>query len=230
MKRVETGARGLDELLGGGLLHDTATLVTGACGTGKTVFCLGFLRKGAALHEPGVLACFNESPAKIRGYARSLGWDVAEAEKKRLLLLVDASSARSGFASGEEHVLTKYAFDDALNYVLAACAKVKAKRLAIDSLSTMLARSDDKRKALFMLSSALERARITAVLASEPLGGDGEGFVEEHLADTVIALKRCGEKRLLEIRKHRGSAHSMHEHAYKISEGGIAVDKAELTL
>ena len=54
-----------------------------------------------------------------------------------------------------------------------ADAMVRSGRLRIRACYS---RSEDKRKALFMLSSALERARITAVLASEPLGDDGEGF------------------------------------------------------
>jgi len=229
MKRLGTGAAGLDELLGGGLQPHTAVLVTGGCGLGKTVFCLGFLAEGAENKEPGVLACFNESPAKMRAYAKGLGWDLAALEKKRLLLVVDAATARHGLSSQEEHVLTRFEFDDALNYVLSACAKTKAKRLAIDSLSSMPARVENRRNALFKLAASLEQAQVTAVLTAEPLGGD-EGFVEEHVADTVLSLRRAGEKRLLQIKKHRGSAHSLHEHPYAIGLGGLAVEKAEFKL
>lgn len=225
MKRLTTGAAGLDELIGGGLIQQTTTLVIGGCGTGKTVFCTGFVYAGVFEKENGVIACFNEPPKKLRENSKPFGWDLQSMEKKGRLLLVDASSARSGVASMEEHALRNLNFDDALHYILSACSKVNAKRLAIDSLSSMLASTDNPRTALSRLTSALEKAGVTSVLSAEPLGRD-EGFVEEHLADAVISLKKREGSRFLEIRKMRGSPHSLYEHPYRISETGFAVDKA----
>ena len=228
MKRLATGAAGLDELIGGGLPSQTTTLVVGACGTGKTVFCTGFVYAGVSRKENGVIACFNEPPRKLRDNSKPFGWDLRAMEKKGRLLLVDASSPRAGAASMEEHALRNLNFDDALHYILSACRKINAKRLAIDSLSSMLASTDNPRVALSRLTSALEKAGITSVLSAEPLGRT-EGFVEEHLADAVIALKKREGTRFLEIRKMRGSPHSLYEHPYRISEMGLSVDKAAVT-
>jgi circadian clock protein KaiC len=202
--------------------------VVGACGTGKTVFCTGFVYAGTLQKENGVIACFNEPPRKLRDNSKPFGWDLRAMEKKGKLLLVDASSPRAGTTSLEEHSLRNLNFDDALHYILSACRKINAKRLAIDSLSSMLASTDNPRTALSRLTSTLEKAGITSVLSTEPLGRN-EGFVEEHLADAVIVLKKREGTRLLEIKKMRGSPHSLYEHPYRISEMGIAVDKAAVT-
>src|SRR5579862_9271474 len=48
MQRLKTGIRGLDSLLGGGLLPGTLTVVAGATGIGKTQLGLHFANAGAA--------------------------------------------------------------------------------------------------------------------------------------------------------------------------------------
>src|SRR5581483_3472466 len=44
--RLSTGVRGIDELLGGGLIPGTLTVVVGATGIGKTQFGLQFANAG----------------------------------------------------------------------------------------------------------------------------------------------------------------------------------------
>src|SRR5690606_34771118 len=48
MKRQSTGVPGLDELLGGGLIPGTLTVVAGTTGIGKTQLGLQFARQGEA--------------------------------------------------------------------------------------------------------------------------------------------------------------------------------------
>ena len=74
LAKAPTGIRGFDELTGGGLPRGRATLVTGGPGSGKTLFGLEFLVRGAQeFDEPGVLLAFEESAADLtdeRGLAR----------------------------------------------------------------------------------------------------------------------------------------------------------------
>ena len=47
MERVPTGVYGLDTLMEGGIPKGRTVLVTGACGTGKSIFCTQYLYQGA---------------------------------------------------------------------------------------------------------------------------------------------------------------------------------------
>ncbi len=56
MERLRTGIAGLDQLLGGGLLPGTLTVVMGATGIGKTQLGLSFANQGRQQEgEPGIL-------------------------------------------------------------------------------------------------------------------------------------------------------------------------------
>jgi circadian clock protein KaiC len=75
--KVPTGIRGFDELTGGGLPAGRPTLVTGGAGSGKTLFGLEFLVRGAQeLDEPGVLLAFEELAPDLADNAASLGFDL----------------------------------------------------------------------------------------------------------------------------------------------------------
>nr|WP_238565044.1 ATPase domain-containing protein [Thermococcus litoralis] len=52
-KRIPTGIKGLDELLGGGLLPGRVYVVTGPPGSGKTTLGIQFLIEGAKNNEKG---------------------------------------------------------------------------------------------------------------------------------------------------------------------------------
>ena len=55
LPKASTGIQGLDEITGGGLPTGRPTLVSGGAGSGKTLFGLEFLVRGATQYdEPGV--------------------------------------------------------------------------------------------------------------------------------------------------------------------------------
>jgi KaiC/GvpD/RAD55 family RecA-like ATPase len=60
VSRHSTGVPGLDELLGGGLIPGTLTVVVGATGIGKTQLGLQFVNVGAAQEgRRGVVLVFS---------------------------------------------------------------------------------------------------------------------------------------------------------------------------
>ena len=66
LPKTFTGIQGLDEITGGGLPHGRPTLVSGGAGSGKTLFALEFLVRGATLYsEPGVFMSFEEHPEEL---------------------------------------------------------------------------------------------------------------------------------------------------------------------
>jgi KaiC/GvpD/RAD55 family RecA-like ATPase len=78
--RLSTGVPGLDDLLGGGLLPGTLTVVVGSSGIGKTQLGLQFLRAGLAQEGlPGILFDMSArgDPQSHADYARRMfGWEL----------------------------------------------------------------------------------------------------------------------------------------------------------
>ena len=91
-----TGIQGLDEITDGGLPAGRPTLVSGGAGSGKTMFALEFLVKGATQYdEPGVFISFEETIPDLTRNATSLGFDLNRlvAEKKLFIDHVHISRA-----------------------------------------------------------------------------------------------------------------------------------------
>src|SRR5208282_5030250 len=62
LPKTATGIQGLDEITLGGLPSGRPTLISGGAGSGKTMFGLEFLVRGATQYnEPGVFMSFEES-------------------------------------------------------------------------------------------------------------------------------------------------------------------------
>lgn len=91
---VETGIPGLDELIEGGLVKDSAVLLTGTAGTGKTIFCSQFLWEGLQNGENCMFVTLEERPEKIGNAASDFGWDFEKYEDKGQLILKDISNLK----------------------------------------------------------------------------------------------------------------------------------------
>ena len=94
--RVATGIPGLDALVEGGFPRARSILVSGSCGTGKSIFGMQYLYHGLVdYEEPGVFVTFDEMPSKIREDMLKFGWNLKELEKNDLLAILDATSAKA---------------------------------------------------------------------------------------------------------------------------------------
>src|SRR4051812_37496967 len=95
LQKALTGIQGLDEITGGGLPRGRPTLISGGAGSGKTMFGLEFLVRGAMQYgEPGVFMSFEETIPDLTTNAASLGFDLTRlvAEKKLFVDHVFVSS------------------------------------------------------------------------------------------------------------------------------------------
>src|SRR5579872_5748523 len=94
--KAATGIQGLDEITQGGLPTGRPTLVSGGAGSGKTLFAVEFLVRGATQYgEPGVFISFEETLPDLAKNAASLGFDLNQlvADKKLFLDYVYISRA-----------------------------------------------------------------------------------------------------------------------------------------
>lgn len=244
VERIPTGIPGLDELLEGGFPKQRLILVSGATGTGKSIFGMQYVYKGLVEHEePGIFVTFDEMPDKLREDVLRFGWNIKDMEKNELLGIVDGSSARAGAASDEPHSLmpNQLDVDRILLEIIALARRMNAKRLVIDSLASMGLRIDgdlEARKAVLKMSYVLARSGLTTILTTEvPEQAIGSGMrfskygVEEYVADGVILLSTMAigsqVNRTIYIRKMRGTNHSMAIHSLEVSDRGIAIKKIE---
>ena len=84
-KKLSTGIKGLDEMLGGGLPQASTTMVAGASGTGKTTIALHFIVEGAQSDERGLFISFEEPESKLIQYGEGFGWDMKRYLDKGLI-------------------------------------------------------------------------------------------------------------------------------------------------
>src|ERR1017187_8507336 len=77
LPKALTGIQGLDEITGGGLPRGRPTLISGGAGSGKTLFGMEFLVRGATQYnEPGVFMSFEETIPDLTKNVASLGFDL----------------------------------------------------------------------------------------------------------------------------------------------------------
>jgi circadian clock protein KaiC len=227
VEKMPTGMGGFDIIAKGGLPRNRTTLVSGTAGSGKTVFAMQFLTKGIRdLGENGVFVTFEETARDIRKNMRSFGWELEQWEREGKLVFVDASP--------DPHVETVVsgAFD--LSALLArvenAVSKVKASRVAVDSIGAIFSQFADQsivRRELYRIAAGLKDLGTTAVLTAEradDYGPIARFGVEEFIADNVMILRNAlgaeKRRRTLEILKFRGTDHHKGEFPFTIAADG----------
>ncbi|MDO8627853.1 MAG: gas vesicle protein GvpD [Candidatus Diapherotrites archaeon] len=232
MNRVATGIKGLDELMEGGFPENRSVLITGGCGTGKTILSMQFLYNGATkFKEPGLYVTLDERPELIREDVKRFGWDVAKLEEKKMLTILDGTIIMRTFEG--KKISPEEKIEQLINEIIRETKKIKAKRLVIDSLPAIGFQYSEKaevRKAILKLAFMLDRTGLTSILTSEINEGSnsyGKFGVEEFVADGVIVLHYMGigtqSNRTLHIRKMRSTKHSEDLHPIKITDKGIEI-------
>jgi circadian clock protein KaiC len=227
LAKTPTGIQGLDELTGGGLPKGRVSLVCGKAGCGKSLLGMEFLVHGAIEYgEPGVCMNFEETEEKLIANVESLGFDLHDLIKRKLLMLDCVFIERSQITETGEYNL------DGLFVRLAhAVTSIKAKRVVLDSVQALFAGVGDTailRSELQRLFRWLEDQGLTAIVTAEA-GVDAltRHGLEEYIADCVIALDhRVTDQistRRLRIVKYRGTSHGTDEYPFLIDEDGISV-------
>ena len=220
-ERVTTGVPGLDALLLGGLPRASATIVEGGTGAGKTLVGLHFLVEGARRGEPGILFTLEETPAQIRAVATGFGWDLATLEAQRRLVLSYTSPVE---------LLTDRFLDQALRLI----AKVGARRVVLDSLSSMalgVVSPRRLRELVYALAKQVRAAGATLLMTMEipELLGTGQltGHGISSIADNLVVLRYVEVQAHLEravlVLKARGIGHNTELWRFVVDDHGARV-------
>jgi len=123
MQKVKTGIPGLDEILYGGIPQNAIVLVSGGAGTGKSILSLSYIYRGAKeFKEPGVYISTEQTEEDFITQAKEFGWEIELLIKRNMIKIIKIDVLKNA------------------NYVKIindAVRKIKAKRLVIDSLTTI---------------------------------------------------------------------------------------------
>ncbi|MEZ5334766.1 MAG: ATPase domain-containing protein [Methanolobus sp.] len=240
MARVPTGIPGFDELIEGGFIENDVILLTGGPGAGKSTFGSQYLYSGITnYNEPGVYVSFEETPARIMRNMWRHGWDMERLVKENKLRVIRADPIAYGryiqknMDPDEKGDHENATLETVLKQIYSSIMEIGAKRLFIDSLTSLKISSDpvSVRHIILEFIKNIESFDCTTLITSE-MSKDPDNFsVEEYLAEGVICLKvnRIGGERIrsLEIVKMRGVKHDEVLRPYAIADRGIVVYSSE---
>ncbi len=219
-RRVPTGVRRLDAMLGGeGYYRGSSVLVTGAAGTGKSSLAAAFADSVCARGERFLYLSFEESADQIRRNMASIGLDLGKWEPKGLL---GFHCVRPTICGLETHLGTIHRLveDHAPSAV------------AMDPVSSLLGSgpNDEVKAMLTRLIDFIKNRGITCLFTSLVEGGEDperSGIGISSLMDTWIlltAVQSAGERnRLLYVLKSRGMAHSNQVREFLLTDHGISL-------
>lgn len=223
MDRVKTGIKGLDDMLGGGFITETANLVEGAPGTGKTTLGMQFIYNGIVKdNEPGLIITFEEFPQQYYYDAATFGWDFVELEKKGMLKIMMTSPE-----------VSRLDIESVGGMIETYVHEMGVRRVVVDSMTHFSRLSQDPvelRSLEFAFINALKRQNLTSVLTRESPALLGESTEDAHLSFVVdsytilryVEIESAIRKALL-ILKMRGSDHAKDIRQYDIASNGIEV-------
>src|ERR1700680_1663449 len=228
LPKALTGIQGFDEITRGGLPTGRPTLVSGGAGSGKTMFGLEFLVRGATQYgEPGVFMSFEETIPDLTTNAASLGFDLSRMVADKKLFLDHVLISRSEVAETGE-----YDLDGLFIRIADAVQRIGARRIVLDTIEALFGEMPNPgilRAEIRRLFDWLKQKGLTTVITAERDRPDKltRHGIEEFVSDCVIVLDhRIREEistRRLRVVKYRGSTHGPNEYPFIIDEHGISV-------
>ena len=225
--KCPTGIKGFDEITEGGLPKNGTTLVSGNAGSGKTLFGIDFLIKGATdYNESGVLMSFEESEDELYRDVASLNMDLTGLVSQKKIVLEHVILDRKDIQE------TDFNLEGIFVRLEESIDSIGAKRVVLDSLESIFGGITDigiLRLEIKRLFRWLKEKNVTAIVTGE-LGQNGSYTrhgMEEYISDCIILLdNRVREEmatRRVRVIKYRGSSHGTSEYPFVIGSDGLSV-------
>jgi len=217
-KRIATGIRRLDAMLGGrGFFRGSSILLTGTPGTGKTIISANFAQAAARRGERVLFFSFEESPNQIIRNMHSIGLRLEPLVKSGLIRF---HSARPSLYGLEMHLATMFkeiaAFQPAV--------------VIMDPITSLMdsGTPSEGKGMVTRLIDFLKAGQVTSLFTSLTQGDhapqQSEGAMSS-LMDSWLLLQDFegnGERnRVLYVLKARGMAHSNQIREFLISSRGV---------
>ncbi|WP_128478734.1 ATPase domain-containing protein [Halorussus pelagicus] len=221
-ERILTGVPGVDDILGGGYLPESATLVRGPPGSGKSIFSLHFLAAGIDADETGLYINLGEPEDYIRDTARHFGVDIDA------LHFLNLSASGDQFQSEETYTLfesSEVETPSLVENIRTEIQEIEPDRVVVDPVTEFRYLAPDEhqfRSQILGLVEFLKSEGATVLLtsqAAESMPDDDLQF----LVDAVINMEEDPGRRTLHVSKFRGSSIRSGQHALQITDEGMQV-------
>ena len=224
--KCPTGIKGFDQITEGGLPKNRITLISGSAGSGKTLFGIDFLIKGAIhYNEPGICMSFEETEAELLKDVAALNLDLQGLVSQKKILLEHVLLERRDIQESD------FNLEGLLIRLENAIDSIGAKRVVLDSIESLFAGLTDAgllRLEIKRLFRWLKGKKVTAIVTGEPgQRSYTRHGLEEYISDCIILLdNRVNEQmaiRRVRVIKYRGSNHGTNEYPFVIDKDGLSV-------
>ena len=243
IERVETGIKGFDELVEGGLPQGSLTLVSGAPGTGKSIFCMQILYNNALKKRDCLYITFEQSEDDVRKQMQRFSWKWEKLDGSLKILSMELDDPAVLDRIQTEIKMGKYALVVVDSLASLAGAPIPPERISTYSLEKIassivpIPQEEESltRQKVKMIINQLRKARVTALLTSE-MSKNAEWMsrdtISEFLCDGIITIDYVeigvADYRTMVIRKIRNSDHYKDVIPFNITSKGIEILVDEL--
>jgi KaiC/GvpD/RAD55 family RecA-like ATPase len=231
---MPTGVEDLDEILRGGIPRGYSVLLSGSSGSGKTSVCMEVLCRGAEMGEPGVFFLTSETPEQAAcNFGPFQFFDQGLVDDGKVSL-VDMNDTYNEL--GISHPDTGLSIEDGhklLEAIEKAVDDVGAKRLAIDSITSVLATFEHESRIRGFLRSLVRSMAakgvttfLTAEVTPDSVRYSSMG-IEDALVDGVLLFSNLESRgdllRSVQVIKMRGCDHSRSIYVMDLTVYGIII-------
>ena len=241
IERVETGIKGFDELVEGGLPQGSLTLVSGQPGTGKSIFCMQILYNNALKKRNCLYITFEQSEEDIKKQMQRFNWKWEKLDGSLKILSTELDDPAVLDKIQTEVKMGKYslvAIDSLASLVGAPIPPERISTYSLEKIASSIVPIPQEEESLIrqkikMIINQLRKGHVTALLTSE-MSKNSEWFsrdtISEFLCDGVVLLHAVeGEEgfRTLNIPKMRYTKQRAGIYSFEIGEKGIVVRSEE---
>lgn len=223
---TKTGIDGLDQILNGGIVKNSTTLVSGNPGAGKSILGLQYIYNGVEMFdEKGIYLSFEENEKDIREAAESIGFENW------------ADHVESGDIKvfDKQVLLRENDFTSSLDLLLDDIQDEDYQRMVLDSLTMFqlfFENEQEKRTYLLKFTDILRKNELTTLMTNEQgaVFPDTDIGLENYLTDGNIYLiqtpTESGVNRYIWVAKMRKQDIETDIFPMNIDDGGITVHES----
>ncbi|MFB6292518.1 MAG: RAD55 family ATPase [Candidatus Nanohaloarchaea archaeon] len=211
MKRINTGIKNFDRLLGGGMPERELVLIEGPPGSGKSNLGLEFLYRGAQKGEKGLYVTFQDKENEVLR-TTTFDWDFEEAVESGKINIVS---------------FDPYRYEQIGNMLRSTVKEKNATRVVLDPITDLDVYIDsrkDRRKNLLEIKNGLRELGATGMLIAEESEATD---LEEEVADIILkmdVIRNKGElERQIYVKKLKGSEYDERIHNYVFQSDGLKI-------
>jgi len=237
-KRISTGLPGLDSLIEGGYPKGHVILLSGTPGTGKTIACLQFLYAGLSLNESVLYISTDQPIQQLINEAKTMNIELEQAmDSQQLRFIYLTNQTMDMYKSLEkelkEHQYQRIIIDSLTPFSeqpiwMVHDGQEHIPSTGVSSTKIPINSPQAQRAHIRYLITLLKQTDATTLVTSEIPEGSRDlsrDSISEFLSDGIIllTLDTTMDRRMLTIRKMRGTSHSLKTQQLAITKKGISL-------